>query len=145
MNDEILKAQERLITSAFDQAKTYSQVILGIGYVGLFATWGFTKEFLSKNEVLLSALFATIPLSIFIFFEVFSMFFSSWNLIALTKAVQNPSTFQKNMEEYQSKANRLNISYKRIWIICWTISVLTGIGAAATLMRAFLNHLFLVY
>lgn len=139
--DDFFEAQERLVTSTFDKAKTYSQVVLSVGYVGLFASWSFTKAFLTNTEVFLSATLATLSLLVFVLFEVITMFFTSWNLLALQQAVQDREHFKQILDAHELKSKKLNISYRRIWVICWGFSVITGVASAGILMGAFLCHL----
>lgn len=139
--DDFFEAQERLITSSFDKAKAYFQVVLSIGYVGLFASWSFTKAFLTENEVFWSATLAILSLLVFVLFEVITMFFTSWNLLALQQAVQDREHFKQIIDAHEIKSKKLNVSYRRVWIICWLFSVITGVAAAGILMGSFLCRL----
>lgn len=142
---EIFEAQERLMSSLFDQAKAYSQVVLGIGYVSIFASWAFTKDFLSKNEVFWSALLVSLSIFVFVIFEVLSMFLTSRTLLGVAEAVQNPAQFSAILEKRRKADAKLFKGYARSWVWCWAFSVLTGVGSAFILLGAFIGHLWAEY
>lgn len=141
MNKEIIEAHERLVTSSFDKAQAYSQVIFSIGYVGIFAASGFTKEYLTREEILWSALLACISIVFFVLFEVFKMFISSRTILQLRNAIRNPELFQQKLKQYEDRNKIWEFRYTIAWYVCWPISASTGIGAAAILMWAFVVHL----
>ena len=141
MEDKFIETQERLLTSSYDKASSYSQVVLGIGYVSIFAAWGFTKEFLTRGEVLWSALLACISVFFFVIFDVVTMFIASRSVLELARSAQDPHAYLQAIEAHQKKEKRLSAIYARIWIVCWPVSFLTGIGSAGILMWAFVSHL----
>jgi hypothetical protein len=141
LSEDILKANERLVTSSFDQAKAYSQIVLGIGYVSIFAAWSFAKEFISRDQALWSALLASLSVFVFVLFEVFSMFVTSRTLLALVAATQQPQNFHRVLEEWRKKDAKLVRSYGRCWVWCWFFCVITGVGSAFILLGAFVGAL----
>ncbi len=141
MKNEILEAQERLLTASYDKASSYSQVVLGIGYVSIFAAWGFTKEFLTRGEVLWSALLACISIVFFVLFDVITMFMASKAILGLSSALKNPETFLQTLESHKKKEEKWSRSYAVAWIVCWPISFSTGIASAGVLLWAFVVHL----
>lgn len=140
-NDEFIKAQERLLTATFDQARAYSQVVLGIGYVSIFASWGFTKEYLTRGEVLWSALLACISLVFFVMFDVFTTFMASRSILNLASAIDNPTQYLQKVEEKKLRDMRWRKIYTRTWVVCWPVSFVSGIASAAILLKAFVTHL----
>lgn len=140
-NSEIEKAQIRLVTATFDQAKAYAHVVLGIGYVSIFAAWGFTREYLTREQIFWSAFLASLSIFVFVLFEVFSMFVTSRTLLKLAEAVRNPARFHEVIAENERKDRALLQSYARSWILCWGFSVVTGVAAALILLGAFVGQL----
>ncbi|AMN47949.1 hypothetical protein ACG33_12740 [Steroidobacter denitrificans] len=59
---EIADTQERITASAYDYATVYTAVIIFGGYAGFFAIWQMTKEYLSKDQALWSALLIMLSL-----------------------------------------------------------------------------------
>lgn len=141
MNKEIIEAQEHLVTASFDKAQAYSQVVLGIGYVSIFAAWGFTKEYLTRGEVLWSALLACVSIVFFVLFDVFTMFISSRTVLQLNKAVEKPERFQEILNQYKETNIKWSRRYVIAWCFCWPASFGTGISSAGILIWAFVTHL----
>jgi hypothetical protein len=139
--DEIHAAQEKLFTSSFDKAKTYSQIVSGIGYAGIFAGWSFTKPFLTRGEIFWSAFLASLSIMSFVLFEVFTSFVTSRSLLRLAKALQDKPRFLQIMQESERSEKRLHFMYAKAWLVIWPFSFATGVAAAAILLGAFAGHL----
>jgi hypothetical protein len=56
--DAILKYQTQL----YDKASAYTKLIIGLGYAGFFTAWASTRQYLSRWEILWSALFIIVSL-----------------------------------------------------------------------------------
>jgi hypothetical protein len=141
MNKEVTTDYEQYVKISFENAKSYSQVVLGIGYVSIFAAWGFTKDYLTRGEVLWSALLVCISIAFFILVEVFTTFINSRNVLKLAKAVQKPQELEQNLVEINQKNAKWALIYSWVWMICWPISFGTGIASGGILIWAFITHL----
>jgi hypothetical protein len=139
--DEIYAAQERLFTSAFDKAKTYSQVVHTIGYAGIFAAWSFTKSLLTPGQLFWSAFLATLSIMFFVLFEVLTMFVISRSFMGMAKALRDKSKFLEVMQQNEKEQRRLHVVYMQVWAPIWIISFSTGVAAAGILLGAFAGHL----
>ncbi len=139
--EQLAAAQEKLLTATFDQAKAYSQIVLGIGYVSIFAAWSFTREFLTRDQILWSALLASLSIFVFVLFEVLSMFVSSKTLLVVAEAASRPQEFNSILLSHQAGQMRLMSIYARCWAWCWGFSFLTGVSSALILLGAFVGHL----
>src|SRR5881409_3943173 len=69
----IVEAQQKVITASYDRAASYTTVIIFGGYAGVFAIWQLSKEYLTKGQVLWSAVFLLVSLLSFVLFEVIKM------------------------------------------------------------------------
>lgn len=137
-----IEVQERLLSSVYEKANAYSQIVLGVGYVSIFAAWSFTKELLTPNEVLWSALLASLSAFVFVMFEVLSMFVTSQTVLGLAKAARSkPGELDQIMVENERNERRLMTVYARAWVWCWGFSVITGVLAGLILISAFVGHL----
>jgi len=139
--DQIYAAQEKLFTASFDKAKTYSQIVSGIGYAGIFAAWSFTKPFLTRGEVFWSALLAALSIMAFVLFEVFTSLITSRSLLGLARALEDKSRFLAVMQENEKREKRLHFAYAKAWLILWPLSFVTGVAAAGILLGAFVGNL----
>lgn len=139
--DKVFAAQERFFSSSYDKARAYGQVVSGIGYAGIFASWTFTKPFLTKGEVFWSALLAAISIMAFVLFEVFSAFMTSRAILGLAKSVEKKAGFLEAVQNLENDEKRLKIVYAKIWSWVWVLSFSTGIASACILLGAFVGHL----
>lgn len=73
LTSQISEAQLKLLTVSYDKAASYTTVIIFGGYAGIFALWQLSKEFLSKEQALWSALLVLVSLLAFVLFEVIKM------------------------------------------------------------------------
>jgi hypothetical protein len=61
--DECAERQIQLNAGLFDKAAAYTKIIAVVGYAGFFGVWQLTKEYLTREAILASAL--AIGISIF--------------------------------------------------------------------------------
>lgn len=141
MNKKVITDYEQYVKTSFENAKSYSQIVLGIGYVSIFAAWGFTKDYLTRGEVLWSALLVCISVAFFILVEVFTAFINSRNVLRLAKAVQKPQELEQSLVEINKTIGKLALIYSWVWMICWPVSFSTGIVSGGILIWAFITHL----
>lgn len=138
INQELLAAQKELICSAYSQEMAYTNLIIGAGYAGFFATWAFTRKLLPDQLVLWSALFISISLISFVGFEVYKTFYMSRDNLELGEAVSHPDQFERLIREYQQKHQARIIKFGKIWTRTFGISVATGFSAGGLLMASFI-------
>jgi hypothetical protein len=122
---ELLDAQKELLASSFNQAMAYTNVILGAGYAGFFATWAFTRDKLSPRETLWSAFLLTVSLLSFVLFEVYRSFYTSRQLLGLSRAVNDPANIAQRLLEWQRERHSVEIRFGRIWATTFWITLLT--------------------
>src|SRR5258708_37946291 len=88
--DSVVDIQIRIIAGAYEKANAYTNLIILAGYAGLFALWQFTKDYLSRTQVLVSALLTLTSITIFVLFEIYKAHFTSRQLRQYANAVQQP-------------------------------------------------------
>ena len=69
--DLVVDIQIRIIAGAYEKANAYTNLIIVAGYAGLFALWQFTKDNLSRRQVIISGLLTITSLAIFVLFEIY--------------------------------------------------------------------------
>lgn len=138
INQDLLDAQKELISSSYSQAMAYTNLIIGAGYAGFFATWAFTRHLLSDLLVLWSALLISISLIVFVGFEVYKMFYISRDNLELGEAVSDPENFEMLIMQFHQKQQTRVISFGKIWARSFGIIVVTGFAVAGLLMTSFI-------
>ncbi len=88
--DLAVEIQIRIIAGAYEKANAYTNLIILAGYAGLFALWQFTKENLSRTQVIVSALLTLTSITIFVLFEIYKAHFTSRQLRQYADIVQQP-------------------------------------------------------
>ena len=138
---EILEAQKELLAHTFSQAQAYTNVILVAGYAGFFAIWSFLKPDMTKATVFWSGLLISLSLAGFIAWEVYNMFFRSRSILGIARAVKYPEQFEQLMLNHTKAEQERLITYGRIWLMQLPFVVVTGFGAIAILISAFIHGL----
>lgn len=144
-NADLLEAQKELLSSAYSQAQAYTNLILGAGYAGFFAAWGFTRDQLSPPQILWSALLVTLSLLSFVLFEVYKSFYTSQALLGLSHTVQNPAQFPQLLEKWKADRRSADIRFGRIWAGTFWVTLLSGLGGGIVLIYGFVASLINLY
>ena len=117
MNKELRKeieAKKEILTSTYDHAKQYSNIIIFGGYAGIFAIWNLTKDELEKWQVLSVGLFVLASLCLFIIFELYGTYLRS------TQIRNDLNELAKAQEENRPpKDNKKGIIAKNQTYISW--------------------------
>src|SRR6266700_379417 len=86
----VVETQIRIIAGAYEKANAYTNLIVLAGYAGLFALWQFTKDLLSRTQVLTAALLILTSIIIFVLFEIYKAHYTSRLLRRYLRVVQQP-------------------------------------------------------
>jgi hypothetical protein len=143
--DSLISAQKELLAFAYNSAAAYTNLILGAGYVGYFATWAFLKDRLTPLTELWSALLVLVSLLSFILFEVYKSFYVSQSLLSLQRAVQDPAHFLQRVQEYERDRQARDIRMGRIWATTFWFCLLTGFAGGLIFISAVVHAIFLRY
>jgi len=141
----LLDANKELLAHAYDRGMAYTNLILGAGYAGFFATWTFTRDRLTDRQTLWSALLVSLSLISFVLFEVYKTFFVSRTLLALSRAVQNPTEVVRRLAEWQQIVEASQIRFGRIWAYTFPFTLFTGLAGIGILVYAFICALLKSY
>ncbi|HEV7607227.1 MAG TPA: hypothetical protein VGO61_07810 [Steroidobacteraceae bacterium] len=143
--DSAIAAQKEILAFSYNSAAAYTNVILGAGYVGYFATWTFIHDRLTPSTELWTALLVLISLLSFICFEVYKSFYISQSLQSLHRVVSDPTHFIRRANEYNKTMQALTIQMFSVWRWAFWITLSTGIAGAGVLISAVVHGLFLHY
>ena len=140
-------AQQKMVTVSYDKAASYTTVIIFGGYAGFFAIWQLSKEYLTKPQVLWSALLILVSLLVFVMFEVYKMTYTSRIIINQMHALQlpgvrtNPEVLGKALQTMAEQQVAPMVWFVRIWIVVLIISIGCAVTASAILSCAFIAGL----
>jgi hypothetical protein len=143
--DSLVAAHKEILAFSYNSAAAYTNVILGAGYVGYFATWSFVHDRLTPLTELWTALLVLVSLLSFICFEVYKSFYISQSLEALHVVVSDPAHIVQRTAEYEKKMESLSIQMFTTWRWAFWITLTTGIAGASVLISAVVHGLFLHY
>lgn len=144
---EVVDAQVKIITATFDKAVAYTNIMIAAGYAGYFGLWQFTKDLLSRQQALWSALLVLVSLVSFILFEVAQM-------IVITRSVQrkiqlsqqpdmtgNPEGILQRLHNVESAQQGTTSTIMRFWMPSVLVSIGTALIGAGILAWAFVSGL----
>ena len=135
-NTIIFERYEREVTLA----KSYTAILTGAGYAGLFAIWAGLREHLDKGALLWSALLTIVSLSVFIAWEMRKARLGEIGTQALAEVVRASfwtPQFEAHAGQAQARHYALVTEANKRWqpLVFWT-STVTGFGAAIILFGA---------
>jgi hypothetical protein len=146
--EEFIEMQMKIISASYEKAMAYTNLIIVAGYAGFFALWQITKDYLSRNQVLWSALLMLISIILFVVFEIYKAYYSSRTLMDIGKILSDPenrsslATLVSEMEKYNLDEQKRYIRFGRTWHIVFIVTVLSGVSAAFILVYALVRSLF---
>jgi hypothetical protein len=125
-----------MVTKTFDKAAAYTNLVMLGGYAGAFTIWANTKTFLSKEANIWIALLLGSSLSVFVLYEVYKGAVQSNSMSkadVLIKAKSNPEEFFRRVQEYEKKTMIAVQRQRSIWMVVFSVAVLTGLLAIGLL------------
>ena len=130
---------------AFDKGQAYNNALILAGFGGLFALLGATKTLMPKMALAAVALMTGISLLLFMAHVIVSMLLMSLHMLSSAKKqLANAAQFQMsigvNTRDIQRTLKMLKIQIV-VWIVVWAISVVTGLGAGATMLVYYVKSL----
>lgn len=143
--DSVIAANKELLAYAFNSAAAYTNIVLGAGYAGYFATWAFMKDRLTPLTSLWAALLVLLSLLSFILFEVYKTFYISQSLLSLQNVVKDPSHFVQHIQEFEKDKQARDLRMGKIWVRTFLFTLLTAVMGGLTLISAIVHGLLLSY
>ena len=138
---QFVQKQREIVLTAYEQARSYSNIIMMGGYAGLFAIWGFTKAELVQWQVVSVGLLALISLLFFVLFEIYASWLRSTQTFSLLKQLTQAEQMNRFPEDYgkQEQARAANLA--KVWPFFFFGALISGLGAAGVLVFAFVQKL----
>ncbi|EGQ7800831.1 hypothetical protein P6A00_004601 [Vibrio parahaemolyticus] len=140
----LVEAQIKILTASYDKMAAYTNLVVVAGYATFFGLWNLTKDILSPDQKLWSALLIAISASVFVIFEVTKNYFHSRNIMKLNKIVTDPKITASApkvlaaFDKHNQKLNKHMLAWGIWWHVSWVVSVVCGIAGAGVLMYAFI-------
>ena len=135
------KAHTEAVHFQYAQLTAYTNLILGAGYAGFFATWSLTKENLSKSLSSVAGILILVSLFFFVLFEIIRMVYTTIELEKQDKALAQPDQYVELMAEYSRTHTRMAHQLRVVWYIFFSISFGTALCAAGIMVYAFARQL----
>jgi hypothetical protein len=133
-------------TATFDNATAYSKLILGLGYVGFFAAWSGSKQYLPPKALVLSALCMTVSLVLYLIFEIIRAAVMSHLSVEFSRMpMGSESEAETSFRVYREKEKKLLKPVNRIWPAIFYSSVITGLSGAGILIYSFVAGLAIMW
>ena len=145
--DLVVDTQIRIIAGSYEKANAYTNLIILAGYAGLFALWQFTKDALTRSQVLLSGFFLLISIAIFVLFEIYKAYYTSRLLRKYLSVVQDsdnrssPEKLLTAMNAFESSERAASVHFVRFWSVIFWLTTITGLGSAGVLGYSFVKDL----
>ena len=145
--DLFIESQLKLMSETFEKSTNYTNLLLVAGYAGFFALWQVTREFLSKGQVLWSALLMLISIVIFIVYEIFRSLYTTAYLHTYYRTISKPEVkasltiLNRTLETFQSERRNATLGVTILWAFVFGTTAVTGLAAASILLYAFIRAL----
>lgn len=121
----VAATQKEFVSFIYDRSQQYVAVIVAGAFAAFFATYSIVAPRMSDQELYLSALLMTISLSVFVFYEVFNLSWTSW--LVMTGGIEKVNGYSRPM--------------KMAWGAALLITIGTAVPAIAISIWAYLRGL----
>lgn len=131
-----------LQAAIFDKASTYTNLLISAGYVGLFATWHLSKDFIAPSQNRIVAVSLVASLFFFIGWEVAKMIHGG---LVVRKQAQllsevEPHQFKQAEERLQGQHDFWKNYFERHWVVVLVLTIAPGLFAAVLLVASLLER-----
>lgn len=144
---EAIETQVKVLSALFDKSAAYTNLMILAGYAGYFGLWQLTKEFLTKQYALWSALLILCSLVTFVFFEVVKMLIIHHNISAKARILKSPEVqrspmaLQKAFVDIGAVHERVGLHFIRFWLVCLVVIISTAMAGTGILAYSFVSGL----
>jgi hypothetical protein len=139
LNRENVAAAKEIVSHAYSQANTYSNLIIAAGYVGFFSLWSSIKSDLPEWAILCSGSLILVSLLIFIGFELYKMISTAIQMNKVSKRLQSPNI--NTLNDIQIIQQKCSLNNARAWVLAIIPTVVTGFCAGLILLYCFVVEL----
>ncbi|MCK4860078.1 MAG: hypothetical protein KAS87_05930, partial [Candidatus Omnitrophica bacterium] len=136
---EFIEKQKEVVISSYEQAKSYSNIIMMGGYVGLFAIWNFTKDNLNKWQSMSVGLLATVSVFTFVLFEVYGLWFRSRQTFSLMSELDKAERLNEFPADYGKQEIKCSKRMMKAWPFFFFITLCSGVSAGVILVWSFVT------
>jgi hypothetical protein len=143
----VVETQIGIIAGSYEKANAYTNLVILAGYAGLFALWQFTKDNLTRSQVLVSGLFLLVSIAIFVLFEIYKAHYTAHLLRRYLNVVQQPENrasperLLSAMNVFEAAERAASVHFVRFWLVIFWLTTATGVGAALVLAYSFVKGL----
>jgi hypothetical protein len=138
---DFIEKQKEIILSSYEQAKSYSNIIMMGGYAGLFAIWSFTKSELERWQSMIVGLLAILSVLSFVLFEVYGVWLRSTQTFSLLRQLKEAENLGQFPSEYGKGEMKRTETMARVWPYLFFFTLGTGVVAGLILLWAFVSNL----
>jgi hypothetical protein len=133
----------RVLSSLYDKAAAYTNLILAAGYAGFFAVWANVKVLMTPIELRISGLSMTLSLLVFVAWEITKMIYTSRSLTDLVKVSDaDAQSIDQKLLEHEKHHRRINVRLLRVWVWILAATIIPAVIAVAVLLYVFISGLF---
>jgi hypothetical protein len=140
---DLVSAQKSLLHETISAAMNYSNVIMVVGYAGLFALWAqMTGQGVGKFTPLTSffiALCLCLSVLAFLSCELFGMIVRSYVNIKIAQSVNDPSQFEARIKNHRDQMEQFTRRFLPSWVAVSSIAVAFAFAAFATILSALVH------
>lgn len=147
--EKMVETLVKILSSSYDKAIAYNNVVIVAGYASFFAIWAATKPALSGWVAISAALLMVTSATIFVLFELFKMIHSSRSLMRLQdiakddNARKDPTVFQEKVKAFENSQRIESLRFVRVWVAVLGATVSTAVTAIGLLVFNFVSLLFI--
>ena len=140
------KANVQILSTAFDSATRYSNIFILAGYGSFFGLWNITRDRLAgHHSPMWAALLMLLSVTIFVTFQIYSVYQNSTSLIRFAQALEPPPAtldeLIRRYEQYGLDEKKRTPKLVRIWRPMFFATIATGYLAIGILAWSFVRSL----
>lgn len=124
-------------------AVSYTNVILVVGYAGLFAMWqalSSGKDWeLTAATSMFAAIFLAISAAAFVGWELFAMVLRGKAALALARGSSEPERFLEHFQAHQRAMDRISGALGKVWAYVTGTAIVTAVVAFSIMLSAMLH------
>lgn len=137
---------KELLAHNFDRASAYTNVVVAVGYAGLFGIWGLANDQLDTTARAWIALLLVISISVYVGFEIFKMIAFSLAMRGFVEVIAqlenpNPDDIVKARKKVTLDGRNIAVALFPIWQAALVIICAAAAGAAIILILNFVQNI----
>jgi len=138
---EFIAKQKDIVISSYEQAKSYSNIIMMGGYAGLFAVWSFTKNDIEQWQSITVGLLSILSIFSFVLFEIYGVWLRSTQTFNLISQLQEAERLNKFPEDYGKQEMKRAERLMKVWPYFFFVTLGSGVLAGGILIWSFVTKL----